>query len=440
MMLSRTGRGTKGAFAAGMKNFPERAAAAIRGGFPDAPLADRRRAATVAGHAPRERIARGEHDRVQSRTRFGPSASESRPTRGFAAGADSNDAGTDFAASTSDGASETSERLGVESKRRKDEDRDRTRALTERLLAAATKRVAEHGWSEAALRAAADDLGYSRAVVGAVRGGAGALVNHFCEDCDSRLSVRIVMETEEALDPLSPSERLATAIKWRLEMLEPVIETWPAALALQAAPENAAATATRVALLADELVGAMGAHGVGLSRATRAAVATGLQDPIPPEKEERPSDAAGAAGAAADETDAAAASDVTRAETEKPREKVGSVSPSPLAAAFASAGWYADRAAVAALYGACELFMVGDTSPGFEDTRAFVDARVSELAGFAAAAEEAATSAAAASRSVGIEPGTLGMPFPLPPGAKQLVEGVFAKAVEAATRAGAAKR
>ena len=248
------------------------------------------------------------------------------------------------------------------------------------------------------------------------------------------------METEEALDPLSPSERLATAIKWRLEMLEPVIETWPAALALQAAPENAAATATRVALLADELVGAMGAHGVGLSRATRAAVATGLQDPIPPEKEERPSDAAGAAGAAADETDAAAASDVTRAETEKPREKVGSVSPSPLAAAFASAGWYADRAAVAALYGACELFMVGDTSPGFEDTRAFVDARVSELAGFAAAAEEAATSAATASRSVGIEPGTLGMPFPLPPGAKQLVEGVFAKAVEAATRAGAAKR
>ena len=417
-----------------MKNFPERAAAAIRGGFPDAPLADRRRAATVAGHAPRERIARGEHDRVQSRTRFGPSASESRPTRGFAAGADSNDAGTDQTASTSDGASETSERLGVESKRRNDEDRDRTRALTERLLAAATRRVAEHGWSEAALRAAADDLGYSRAVVGAVRGGAGALVHHFCEDCDSRLSVRIVMETEEALDPLSPSERLATAIKWRLEMLEPVIETWPAALALQAAPENAAATATRVALLADELVGAMGAHGVGLSRATRAAVATGLQDPIPPEKEERPSDAT------ADETDATAASDVTRAETEKPREKVGSVSPSPLAAAFASAGWYADRAAVAALYGACELFMVGDTSPGFEDTRAFVDARVSELAGFAAAAEEAATSAAAASRSVGIEPGTLGMPFPLPPGAKQLVEGVFAKAVEAATRAGAAKR
>ena len=419
-----------------MKNFPERAAAAIRGGFPDAPLADRRRAATIAGHAPREIK---KTDRVRGRDRFGPAASpRQKGTRGFAAGAEPTGAGgTDPAASTSDGASETSERLGAESWRRKDEDRDRTRALTERLLAAATRRVAEHGWSAAALRAAADDLGYSRAVVGAVRGGAGALVHHFCEDCDSRLAVRIVMEQEEALDPLAPSERLATAIKWRLEMLEPVIETWPAALALQAAPENAAATATRVALLADELVGAMGAQGVGLSRATRAAVATGLQDPIPPEKEERTSDAA---GAAADAADAAAAADVARSETEKAREKVGAVPPSPFAAAFASAGWYADRAAVAALYSACELFMVGDTSPGFEDTRAFVDARVSELATFAAAAEEAATSAAAASRSVGIEPGTLEMPFPLPPGAKQLVEGVFAKAVEAATRAGAAKR
>ena len=101
--------------------------------------------------------------------------------------------------------------------------------MTERLLAAATRHVAEHGWSKAALFAAADDLGYSRAVVGSVRNGAGALVHHFCEDCDSRLSVRIVMEQEDALDPLLPSERLATAIKWRLEMLEPVIESWPAA-------------------------------------------------------------------------------------------------------------------------------------------------------------------------------------------------------------------
>ena len=335
--------------------------------------------------------------------------------------------------------------------KKKNDERDATRAMTERLLAAATRHVAEHGWSKAALFAAADDLGYSRAVVGSVRNGAGALVHHFCEDCDSRLSVRIVMEQEDALDPLLPSERLATAIKWRLEMLEPVIESWPAALAAQAAPENAAATATRVALLADELVGVMGAQGVGLSRATSAAVASpGLQDPIPPEKETNrvyENDDADPYADARGETAEADAQKKTPTPRERDPEKkrggtVSTVSPSkkPFATAFASAGWYADRAAVAALYGACELFMVGDTSPGFEDTRAFVDARARELAQFAAAAEEAATSAAAASRSVGLEPGTLDVPFALPAGTKQLVEGVFAKVLETATRAGGTKR
>ena len=318
--------------------------------------------------------------------------------------------------------------------------------MTERLLAAATRHVVEHGWSKAALFAAADELGYSRAVIGSVRNGAGALVHHFCEDCDSRLSVRIVMEQEDVLDPLLPSERLATAIKWRLEMLEPVIETWPAALAAQAAPENAAATATRVALLADELVGVMGAQGVGLSRATTAAVASpGLQDPIPPEKEtncQTGDDADADADADARGGETAEAEEPTPRENSKKDPKRGGThrSPSPFATAFASAGWYADRAAVAAVYGACELFMVGDTSPGFEDTRAFVDARARELAQFAAAAEEAATSAAAASRSVGLEPGTLDVPFALPAGTKQLVEGVFAKVLETATRAGGTKR
>jgi hypothetical protein len=52
----------------------------------------------------------------------------------------------------------------------------------------------------------------------------------------------------------------------------------------------------------------------------------------------------------------------------------------------------------------------------------------------------APTSAAAASRSVGFEPGTLDVPFALPTGTKQLVEGVFAKVLETATLAGGTKR
>ena len=434
-MLSRTGR-EGSAFASGI--FKARAAAATLGAFPDAPRADRRHAVAVVCAA-RDRAIAGSRDGARARRealsfcrarRDGSSAPPRTFSRGFAAGTAPRDAPPAPPTSRAEAERAEDERLEDErldaSKRAKDDDRDATRALVARLLTAATRRVAELGWSEAALRAAADDLGYSRAVAGAVKNGVGSLVHHFCEDCDSRLSVRIVLEQEDALDPLPPSERLATAIKWRLECVEPVIETWPAALAIQAAPENAAATATRVALLADELVGTMGAQGVGLTRATRAAVAPGLQDPIPPEKAEASDEAS------SDETSASA--EALDAET-RAAEKRTNIAPSPIAAVFASAGWYADRAAVAALYGACELFMVGDTSPGFEDTKRFVDSRARELVQFAATAEEAATSAAAASRSIGIEPQTLEAPFPLPNGAKQLMEGVFAKVLEAATRA-----
>ena len=438
-MLSRTGRASRSASASGFSVPEARAAAATFGDSPVSPRTDRRHAVVVVGAAPRRAIARSTEANLPRETLFRHLDPSSSP-RGFAAGA---------LPSADEAREDERDEASDVRKKKKDDERDATRAMTERLLAAATRHVAEHGWSKAALFAAADDLGYSRAVVGSVRNGAGALVHHFCEDCDSRLSVRIVMEQEDALDPLLPSERLATAIKWRLEMLEPVIESWPAALAAQAAPENAAATATRVALLADELVGVMGAQGVGLSRATTAAMASpGLQDPIPPEKEtnrQTGDDDADADADARGETAEADAQKKTPLERDPKKKRggtVSTVSPSkkPFATAFASAGWYADRAAVAALYGACELFMVGDTSPGFEDTRAFVDARARELAQFAAAAEEAATSAAAASRSVGLEPGTLDVPFALPAGTKQLVEGVFAKVLETATRAGGTKR
>lgn len=434
-MLSRTGRASRSALASGF-SVPEARAAATLGDSPVSSRTDRRHAIVVVGAAPRRVIARSTEATLPRETLFRPLDPSSAP-RGFAAGA---------LPSADEAREDERDEANDVRKKKKDEERDATRAMTERLLAAATRHVVEHGWSKAALFAAADELGYSRAVIGSVRNGAGALVHHFCEDCDSRLSVRIVMEQEDVLDPLLPSERLATAIKWRLEMLEPVIETWPAALAAQAAPENAAATATRVALLADELVGVMGAQGVGLSRATTAAVASpGLQDPIPPEKEtncQTGDDADADADADARGGETAEAEEPTPRENSKKDPKRGGThrSPSPFATAFASAGWYADRAAVAAVYGACELFMVGDTSPGFEDTRAFVDARARDLAQFAAAAEEAATSAAAASRSVGLEPGTLDVPFALPAGTKQLVEGVFAKVLETATRAGGTKR
>ena len=259
--------------------------------------------------------------------------------------------------------SDTDADSDAETRRRKanSDDKDVSRALTHRLLQDSMKHVSEHGWSTEALRSGAIELNLSPAMVGQVPNGVGSMVRHFCDNCDSRLSVKLVLELDELMNgdfsqQMSPSQKLATVIKWRLDMLKPVIDTWPQALAIQAAPKNAAATATRVALLADELVSAMGPDGVGLTRVTRAITAPD-QLPIPPE------DVSG------DDTQ----KDDSSNYSSKKEEEVKPTS-SPFAA-LSSLGWYADRAAVGALYQACEVFMVADTSPGFQDTYDFVDTR-----------------------------------------------------------------
>lgn len=327
-------------------------------------------------------------------------------TRGFAV--DATESPADASENTSDDTSETTRRLKLR------DDKDTTRQLTARLLQGAMKHVSQYGWSKDALRQAAFDLNLSPAVIGQLPNAAGALVHHFCNECDSRLSVKLVLELDdEQLTKSTPSERLATVIKWRLDMIKPLIDHWPAAIAVQAAPENIASMTTRVALLSDELVGAMGAWGVGLSRATRAIVSP-EPEAIPPEDEE---DDLGHRNALGNDS------------SEKVSSKENGDVPSNAfnSAVLSGAGWYADRAAVAALYGACELFMTTDTSPGFSGTNKFVDTRCAELAAFATTAEELATQVNAAVK--GFKPKG-NMPFPpLPHGTKD-VESLFSKVID----------
>ena len=55
------------------------------------------------------------------------------------------------------------------------------------------------------------------------------LVEHFVEECDSRLSVQVSMQHNELAD-MSGKERLVAVMQWRLAMLEPYIESWASAV------------------------------------------------------------------------------------------------------------------------------------------------------------------------------------------------------------------
>ena len=221
-----------------------------------------------------------------------------------------------------------------------------------------------------------------------------ALAHHFAEECDSRLSVKIIAEGDEALAPLAPTARLAKVIAWRLEMLEPFVEHYPAALAALAEPRALPATIARVAALADEMCRAAG-PGVGLAAASF--------ETFRRETEERPDK---------DDDDASLSRNAERNDAKEDAKEESATTSSSTRASAASGyrqfapsaslpgAWALDRAVVASLYGACELYMLTDQSPGFEATRRFVDLRCRDATALGKSLEEVGGFASAAAPSL----------------------------------------
>jgi len=172
------------------------------------------------------------------------------------------------------------------------------------LLAAALAHVPRLGWSVDALRSGAKDLGLSPAAIGMLPRGEAELVQHFEEQCNAALARELEMQ-QEHLQQLNTEQRLAKAVRLRLEMTAPYIKSWPQALSVQAQPGNCGEALRARAVLMDEIWFAAG------DRAT----------------------------------------DMT---------------------------WYAKRASLGMVFSATELYMLTDTSPGWEDTWAFLDRRLQD--------------------------------------------------------------
>lgn len=106
--------------------------------------------------------------------------------------------------------------------------------------------VAEHGWSQRSLQAAAKELGLPAVAHGLFPGAGFDLVSHFYSVCNAHL------EHELAETPRKPTKDfLTTALRTRLLMLTPYIDTWPQAMALQAMPQHATASWANLGDLVD---------------------------------------------------------------------------------------------------------------------------------------------------------------------------------------------
>lgn len=96
------------------------------------------------------------------------------------------------------------------------------------LLEAALAQVPQHGWSAAALSAAARQLQLSPAAAGMCARGPAELVEHVVAQHNAALALELsspAMVQQLAAMPLRG--RLAAAVRRRLEMTAPFIDSWP---------------------------------------------------------------------------------------------------------------------------------------------------------------------------------------------------------------------
>ncbi len=108
------------------------------------------------------------------------------------------------------------------------------------LLAATLPHVAFDGWTMTAMRAGGDDLGFDLAEIRRLfPGGADEMVDLFVAEADRRM-----VEALEARDlpAMRIRERIATAVRVRLELHAPHREAVRRALSLQVMPQNGPGT------------------------------------------------------------------------------------------------------------------------------------------------------------------------------------------------------
>jgi ubiquinone biosynthesis protein COQ9 len=100
-------------------------------------------------------------------------------------------------------------------------------------------------------------------------GGAIELVHDFMRRSNVAMSLRL---EQTDLAPLSANERIATAVRFRLEHLAPYVRSWPQAMAMGLLPHNVGATASILAEMSDEMWWHAGDRSTDLNWYTRRCV------------------------------------------------------------------------------------------------------------------------------------------------------------------------
>ncbi|XP_012284179.1 ubiquinone biosynthesis protein COQ9, mitochondrial isoform X2 [Orussus abietinus] len=153
--------------------------------------------------------------------------------------------------------------------------------IKSKILSAALPFVHDYGWSQEAIAAGAESIGYPGIIHGMFSNGGVELVQHFYSTCNMKLN-KMLMDDIRAIqdDPSKkrkdPEKQVCDALKSRLKMLIPYKKTWPQAMALMALPPNVPTSLANILTLVDDICYHAGDRSVDFNWYTRRVALAGI--------------------------------------------------------------------------------------------------------------------------------------------------------------------
>ncbi|XP_078042069.1 ubiquinone biosynthesis protein COQ9, mitochondrial-like isoform X2 [Augochlora pura] len=163
----------------------------------------------------------------------------------------------------------------------KESDEEYEKNIKSKILSASLKFVHDLGWSQQAISAGAESIGYPGVIHGLFPNHGADLVQYFYLTCNNELN-KVLKEQALANEANSTKEKrslesqVQDAVQTRLKMVIPYKKTWPQALALMTLPPNVPMSLANLLTLVDDICYYAGDRSVDISWYTRRIVLAGI--------------------------------------------------------------------------------------------------------------------------------------------------------------------
>lgn len=159
------------------------------------------------------------------------------------------------------------------------ENQAKVQEVRARILDASLQFVTTHGWSVESIAHGAESINYPGVAHGMFPNGAIELVQHFYKKCNTTLIEQLQQElhsstsdSDSSAKPVetpNPKEFAIKAIRMRLEMIVPYIDTWPQAMGIMTLPQNVPVSLAQLLTLVDDICYCAGDRSIDIGWYTR---------------------------------------------------------------------------------------------------------------------------------------------------------------------------